>query len=182
MKAIFVRDGDDIHIDRALKIEGWMTQEELLWLAEQAKTHNSIAEIGSYMGRSTRVLGDNTSGVVYAYDDWYGPREVAIPDSERDLLWQKFCDNLKDLIGKKVIPCRKNHTEFSAEPLVDMVFIDGDHQYDSVKRDIDFWRNRLANGGLLCGHDLDQEQVKKAVTDCLGYVTNPAGYIWAVCL
>ena len=34
-----------------------------------------------------------------------------------------------------------------------MVFIDADHAYDSVKRDILNYRPFLRKGGLLCGHD-----------------------------
>lgn len=170
-------------IDRALAIDGWMQPEELRWLAEQATTHKRIAELGSYMGRSTRALGDNTEGIVYAYDDWYGPREYEFTDEYRKTIWPKFQTNLKDLLESgKVIVRKINHADLTDAPMVDMVFIDGDHSYESVKRDIEFWRRYLIAGGLLCGHDLDQVQIKKAVIDCLGDVNNPIGYIWAVCL
>ena len=36
---------------------------------------------------------------------------------------------------------------------VDVVYIDGNHQYDYVMRDLDIWYDKLAPGGLLCGDD-----------------------------
>jgi len=47
-----------IDISRADKIQGWMEIEELRWLAETAKMHSNICEIGSWKGRSTRAMAD----------------------------------------------------------------------------------------------------------------------------
>lgn len=43
-------------------------------------------------------------------------------------------------------------SSFSDYPL-DFVFIDGDHSYDAVVRDIKYWAPRLKLGGLLAIHD-----------------------------
>lgn len=162
-----------------------MQPEELQWLAEQAKKHKMIAEVGSYLGRSTRALGDNTDGVVHAYDDWKGPKEQwwidATPEEKRLTLWEKFNENLADLIASgKVVPHKHDHSSVSLNSQVDMAFIDGDHSYASVKRDIELWRVNISPGGTLCGHDLDLVYVRQAVKDCLVSYFNPAGYIWAV--
>lgn len=52
----------------------------------------------------------------------------------------------------------------------DLVFIDAEHTYEAVKKDIEKWRCPLAIGGIICGHDyLDFEQpgygVNKAVDE-----------------
>jgi hypothetical protein len=79
----------------AIEIPGWMSEIDLQWLGEQAKHHDLIVEIGSYQGRSTRALGDNARGVVYAVDDWKGLRSVdkewwenGTPESERETFEQ----------------------------------------------------------------------------------------------
>ena len=36
---------------------------------------------------------------------------------------------------------------------VDIVFIDGNHEYDAVKSDLAHWYPLVASGGILCGHD-----------------------------
>lgn len=50
----------------------------------------------------------------------------------------------------------------------DFVFIDGDHAYESVKRDIEAWKDKVKSGGYLCGHDYGCSGfpgVKKAVDE-----------------
>lgn len=65
----------------------------------------------------------------------------------------------------------------------DFVFIDADHSYEAVKRDIQDWLPKVKPGGWLCGHDFgkkwanwgksgvgEQYPVKKAVEELLpGY-------------
>ena len=36
---------------------------------------------------------------------------------------------------------------------LDFVYVDGDHSYDGVKRDMEAYWPKLRSGGVLCGHD-----------------------------
>jgi len=146
-------------ITRALQIGGMMRPTELQWLADQAEKHYRIVEIGSWIGRSTRALADNTRGSVYAVDTWAGSWQTDDdPDFQRggpDWLYSTFLKNTSDCAA--VIPYRMSSLDaaklFEAEDLFDMIFIDGSHDYDNVRADILAWRPLLASGGLLCGHD-----------------------------
>jgi hypothetical protein len=64
----------------------------------------------------------------------------------------------------------------------DMVFIDGDHSYESVKQDIELWLPKTRK--LICGHDFgnpDYPGVEKAVVERFGdAVTRGPGLIWSV--
>ena len=164
----------EIDISKAQSITGWMGDTELSWLAMQAKFQSVIVEIGSYVGRSTRALADNTPGVVYAVDNWFGPEagsnskphpngqggSSGIPwsDEDRQNLIIEFRSNLADHIATgKVIVCQCDHADagrIDVNPT--MVFIDGSHTLEAVERDINIWWNKLLPGGILCGHDGNQ--------------------------
>jgi len=148
----------------------WMSIPELEWIAEQSSTHKRIVEVGSWKGRSTRAMADNTSGVVYAVDSW-SPDPNDFPHGgflghgdnygrvDINLIYEEFKANLRDHIQtNKVRPMRM--TSMAAVSLFqdldtkfDMVFIDAMHDYDYVREDIIEWSKLLVPGGLLCGHD-----------------------------
>ena len=51
---------------------------------------------------------------------------------------------------------------------LDFIFLDADHAYKTVVRDIEDWNPKVKKGGYITGHDWYQSPVKKAVTDVLG--------------
>lgn len=157
-----------------------MSEPELLWLAGGAAEHTHILEVGSWLGRSTRALADNTQGVVCAVDTWQGEGIV-----ERELVTANLFDQFeRNMQGARVIPMRMSSLEAaklcaSKQYTFDMIFLDGDHSYESVKADIAAWRP-LCNG-LLCGHDYgkaDFPGVTQAVDEIRGRLQ--VGSIWAI--
>jgi hypothetical protein len=38
-----------------------------------------------------------------------------------------------------------------------LIYIDADHRYESVKRDLNDWLPKLKQGGIMCGHDYGVE-------------------------
>lgn len=175
-----------IDVSKALSITGWTSQKELEWLATQASKRTNILEIGSWMGRSAVAMATNTRGIVVAVDTWKGTLEDGhqsfLKDFPDNWLRQQFLENTKTFsnitsIQGKSIDVSKN---FLA-PIFDMIFIDGDHSYESVKADIGTWRPLLVKGGLLCGHDYDggRPGVVKAVRELIPRVRMAgAGSIW----
>lgn len=171
-----------LKLDKAMACDGWMNNEELKWLATKANKHGTILEMGSWHGRSTRALGDNAKGIVYAIDTWNG--SVAEPQNHGSALMEngdhafmEFCDNNIDLIESgKIVPIRMN-SESAAKMLkkngvkFSMIFIDGGHTYEEVKKDIEMWKDLLTDDGLFCGHDYNAWiGVNQAVDEL---ITNP---------
>ncbi len=172
----------ELNLEKARAIDGWMEVPELVWLAQQAKFHQCIVELGCCFGRSTRALADNTTGKVYAVDDWYGTREANWEPEVRKGIFGLFTENLADHIAAgKVVPVTADHGDETKLPNVDadMVFVDGNHDYESVKRDLRIWIGRIQEGGILCGHDWNWETVEKAVKEILPEATVvPGTSIW----
>src|SRR5262245_60170567 len=123
-----------LKIDESIK--GWMSHNELLWLAEQASKFSTILEIGSYCGRSTKALADNTEGRVYCIDPWDGPyykNDGSVLFHLDGDVYKSFEENLREHIWSgKVIPFRGTFERFWGWVPADFIFIDGDHRYESV--------------------------------------------------
>lgn len=172
-----------VDIERASKIGGWMSLGELTWLATQAMERKLIVEFGSLHGRSTRAMADNNKGIIWAVDPWKGDyiyedgSEVPI----NTYVMPMFIHNMGEhYTTQHVIPVRQFSYQFSLDWPVDMVFIDGDHRYNTVVKDIKKAYELLRPGGLICGHDYGHPAwpgVKQAVDELVGTV-NIEETIW----
>lgn len=164
-------------------IDGWMTAVELDFLFRSAKEMNSILEIGSWKGRSTHALLSGCPGMVQAVDHFKGS------DDDNDLtkfiaknedIYQQFFSNVGSF--KNLIISRMSSDEaekaLPAGKSFDMVFIDGEHTYDGVKKDIKLWKRHAEI--MLCGHDYTPlwPGVVKAVDEELGKPDKVVGSIW----
>ena len=55
-----------------------------------------------------------------------------------------------------------------ADESLDFVFIDADHSYMGVMRDVGAWAPKVKKGGMIIGHDIHFETVKTAVIELYG--------------
>jgi len=177
-----------LDIGRARNIQGWMSDLELIWLAYQAYNATSICEVGSWRGRSTRALADNTKGTVVAIDTWEGSanelqQDVILQDKNPDWLLNEFLENMKDKTNLRFYRMHSQeaalifpHEEF------DFVFLDGSHEYKDIKNDIIMYKPLVKPGGILAGHDYRQpwDGVIQAVDELLPTATNPVDDIWSI--
>ena len=83
-------------------------------------------------------------------------------------------NELYELINSYLSPWKDRYTWFRTESLnitddqvsdksLDCIFIDGDHRYESVKKDLIFWWSKLRAGGQLLGDDYWMSGVAQAV-------------------
>lgn len=64
---------------------------------------------------------------------------------------------------------------------LDLVFLDGDHREDPLRREIAAWLPKMAAGGVLSGHDFGHPKypgVARAVVDLLGNATIEDSVWW----
>lgn len=160
------------------KIEGWMGAGELDWLFKQAKTMSSIAEIGSWKGKSTHALLSAGKGEVFAIDHFQGSKGEAIAHAEAKTgdIYAEFMKNVGHFPNLKVLKTSSlEAVKQFPDHSVDMVFIDGEHTYQGVKADIEAWLPKARK--LICGHDFNWMGVRQAVEESLGEVKT-ADTIW----
>jgi len=143
-----------IHIQKRGKminysIQGWMSDQELLWLHETSKQMQSVLEIGSFKGRSTYALLTGCKGPVFAVDMF---------QCDPALFGEKpFYDEFYANVGhfKNLVVYRMDSfsaAQFFKPKSIDMIFIDGDHSEAGVLTDVKAWFPICKK--LLCGHDL----------------------------
>lgn len=163
-----------INIENAIKIKGWMSVNELKWLAIHATQAKSIVEVGCFHGRSTRALIDNCPGLVFAVDTW-APEYIKNDGTPLmkigNPVMDAFISNMQSVSGKALLAILQKTLTQALEDIVakvEMVFLDGDHRYENVVEDIEAAKKILTPGGLLCGHDYNHRDwpgVKKAVDE-----------------
>lgn len=107
------------------------------------------------------------------YDAYRSP--TAGPISERAEDYEQAYLHVKEVFAKDQNVQILRKTSAEAAGLVpgelDLVFIDGNHDYEYVKQDIELWQPKIRKGGLLAGHDFNRELhpgVVRAVTERFG--------------
>jgi predicted O-methyltransferase YrrM len=118
----------------------------LKWYASKAK--KGIVEIGVLNGDTTRELADVAKVPIYGIDPF-------IPDSMDPGLIGNKEQVLEKMKGKDfTLFCDYSwNVARNFQQQFDMIFIDGDHQYTAVKRDVADWWSKLADGGMMFIHD-----------------------------
>lgn len=187
----------------AESVPGWMSRDELSWLADQARAElapgDRWVEVGCWKGRSLAavVLSASAGSTVVAVDTWRGsPEELGEAHAEAardpDAVFAEFsatADELRRLRPSVGLVVRREDSLSAARygagfgdlaPAV--VFIDGAHDEASVCEDVAAWRDVLRPGGLLCGHDRGVPGVAKALQNSFapGLVKPGPGGLWYV--
>jgi predicted O-methyltransferase YrrM len=146
------------------------TGDEFCWVAEAVQKVSVVVEIGIYMGWSSlAMLKANPQLSIVGVDSFHteGSEFVA-----RKVLKPYLDSGRYSIIKKKTIDAIPDLGSLRGK--VDLVFIDGDHDYDSVATDIRIAWPLLKHGGVVFGHDyVPDNAVGKAFKDLLPHVTSP---------
>lgn len=134
------------------KVDGWLvpTEGRLLYqLAQKNKELGVVVELGSYHGKSTICLAQGAQnandGKVYTVDIFQGGRYA----NANDFL-PKFMGNIASYgVGDSVTPIKGDFLEVARkwDKPIRLLFIDGAHQYENVKRDFEAWEKHVVMGG-----------------------------------
>jgi predicted O-methyltransferase YrrM len=150
---------------RASRIFTHMTQDELISIHQVARSvgQDSVCvEIGSYLGASSCFIASALSpdSRIICIDTWQNDAmryEDADTDAEKRDTHAEFVRNTHRF-RDKIIQIRKwSHDAIpdilSISREINFLFIDGDHNYEGVKRDWDLYSPLLPPGALVAFHD-----------------------------
>ena len=132
-------------------VPGWLTDEEgeaLYDLARRCTGRGAIVEIGSWKGKSTICLGLGARAGDAA-------RIFAI-DPHADYRFGDFKANVEragiaDLVTP--IPSLSQAAADGFDEPIELLFVDGSHEYDLVLEDFEQWVPKVVEGGWVAFHD-----------------------------
>ena len=144
-------------LGHAMRIPSWTSPRELRTLHDLAVAlppNAAVLEIGSYLGASTGYLGAGLvdgGGRLYCVDTW---QNETMPDGQRDT-YSAFVANTRPLAGRLTAIRKRSDRLLDGDVPgpIHLAFIDGDHDYASVRVDLETVAQRLAVDGLIAFHD-----------------------------
>ena len=142
-------DIDEQELDLGLRYSVSDREARCLYSLAEASQPGAIVEIGSWKGRSTVYLAKGAErggkgNKVYAVDPHLSGTEGVF----RENITKLGVDNIViSLIMKSEEAIKQWHHPVS------LLFIDGAHDYESVKKDFVLWEPWLITGGVIALHD-----------------------------
>lgn len=159
-------------------IDGWLPEMEALTLYKIALSlpneHPVVVEIGSWLGKSSVVLGlgirKKISPSLYCIDPFNASGDdLSIKDYKKVNkgigmpIKDVFINNVKDCNVYKYIKILEGYScDFVSDwsKQIDFLFIDGDHSYEAVLQDYQSWGKFVKPGGYIVLHDVVLEPRK----------------------
>ena len=155
-----------------LYIDGWLSYSEAIALYESARSLKAespiVVEIGSWQGKSSVVLARaikvKRQSVLYCVDPFNatnnGVQDPTFVQRTRRMdrsLLDTFVKNMRtngvyDVI--RILHGMSHDFAGSFAEKIDLLYIDGNHEYDAVRRDYEEWAPHLKRGGIIAFHDV----------------------------
>lgn len=162
------------------QLEGWMSETHAEFFKEiisNISDNSTWVEIGSFKGKSisfvtVEALRQDKKISFYAVDTWLGSEEHQQNGVAEDIdvvnksLFEKFKSNTNS-IKNLFISIRKASVDASKDfenNSIDVLYIDGAHDYQSVLDDICCWFPKLKKKSLLILDDINRPGVSTAVS------------------
>ncbi len=145
----------------------WHPQAVLDELKHLARGKRSVVEVGTWLGHSALAMAEVCDGRVYCVDHWRGSQNGTGLVDDPLAFYELFLMQIREYqAGDQIVPLFGDSTciaQLFARKHIDLLYIDGAHDYDSVTADLRAWVPSVRAGGIVCGDDYSE--VKKAVHD-----------------
>lgn len=149
----------------------------------------TIVEVGTYRGAFANQLFQTEPNRLYLIDPWQKWDTKIFPDyteldsTDWEALHKKVATRFQPYNNVTIIrDISVNAVKQFQNESIDLVYIDGNHTYDFVTKDLEIWWPKIKKGGFISGHDYQLKGVTQAVTEfCntngveIEYLTNEKG-------
>jgi len=152
----------------------------------------SGAELGVWKGATFKYLADRHPDVLLYGVDLYaaqpdnkGPERWVAGENGHEWDHDKYRKDLEQFCSARnnctlMVKSTREASNYIVDGSLDFVFIDADHSYEGVTNDLRWWVPKVREGGLIIGHDIDWDGVKRAVEMRFGnnYFVSPDNCWW----
>ncbi len=119
-----------------------------------------VAEIGTFRGENAQNILENFPHIktLYLIDPWKEYLDYTGVEN-------KMTSSILSSALKETIKRIKKFSDEAVKDLpeeMDFIYIDGNHEYNYVKKDMKNYYSKLKKGGILAGHDIMTPGVTKA--------------------
>ena len=145
------------------EIDGWFSEQDAEFVSALCRSIGGmVVEIGVFKGRSTAVMAPVclANGCDYhVIDNFWGAEECdpATVAQRSGKVLATFRRNMKSLGLWDHITVHKSDSYAATAAFQDaslgLCFIDANHTFDGVVRDLESWWPKVRPGGVLAGHD-----------------------------
>ena len=158
-------------------IPGWYDYADFYQtVADRLKDGDTIAEVGVWLGRSIidlalKIKRQGKRVKILAVDSFKGSDadQFSTVSAHGGSIRSAFEENLKRFEVEGMFEILEGDSAEMASQVpaksLAFCFIDADHQYESVRRDVLAWEPKVKDGGIMAGHDAHMDSVKRAVQE-----------------
>jgi hypothetical protein len=161
---------------------------------KRAKGGALFVELGAWKGRSTvcmavEIANSGKDIEFYSVDHWHGSEDHREDHDVRDgRLFKVFLENIRPVKNyvRPICSDSAGAAQQFADHSVDFVYVDAEHTFAAVSRDIAAWWPKVKIGGVLAGDDWcwcagTEFGVRRAVTEFFALrrmevITQPGAY------
>ena len=152
------------------EIDGWFNFYRLYTDMIDKYDNAVFIEIGTWLGRSAGFMGlrikESGKKIRFYAIDLFAPY-IQGGVEQKGVTFDEFNANMAP-VRNYVIPIRGSSHDVCSQfedCSVDFLFIDGNHTYEFVRKDLELWFPKIRAGGVIAGHDYSWDGVRRAVDE-----------------